>query len=38
MAKRLTIELLAMIALGLLIGLLGPFGSFNNPPAIRMLN
>ena len=38
MAKRLTIELLAMIALGLLIGLLGPFGTFNNPPAIRMLN
>lgn len=38
MAKRLTIELLAMVALGLLIGLLGPFGTFENPPAIRMLS
>lgn len=37
MAKRLTIELLAMVLLGLLIGLLGPFGTFDNPPAIRML-
>lgn len=31
------IELLAMVLLGLLIGLLGPFGTFDNPPAIRML-
>lgn len=38
MAKRLTIELLAMAALGLLIGLLGPFGTFGYPPAQRMLN
>jgi len=38
MAKRLTIELLAMVMLGLLIGLLGPFGTFDNPPAIRMLS
>lgn len=38
MAKRLTIELLAMVLLGLLIGLLGPFGTFDNPPAIRMLS
>lgn len=37
MAKRLTIELLAMVMLGLLIGLLGPFGTFDNPPAVRML-
>ena len=38
MAKRLTIELLAVVLLGLLIGLLGPFGTFDNPPAIRMLS
>ncbi|UKK82961.1 LytTR family transcriptional regulator DNA-binding domain-containing protein [Sphingopyxis sp. BSN-002] len=38
MAKRLTIELLAMVMLGLLIGLLGPFGTFDNPPAVRMLS
>lgn len=38
MAKRLTIELLAMVVLGLLIGLLGPFGTFDNPPAVRMLS
>lgn len=38
MAKRLTIELLAMVLLGLLIGLLGPFGTFDNPPAVRMLS
>ncbi len=37
MAKRLTIELLVMVALGLLIGLLGPFGTFTVPPAQRML-
>ncbi len=37
MAKRLTIELLVMIAIGLLIGLLGPFGTFPMPPAERML-
>lgn len=37
MAKRLTIELLVMVALGLLIGLLGPFGTFTAPPAQRML-
>ncbi len=38
MAKRLMIELLAMVLLGLLIGLLGPFGTFDNPPAVRMLS
>lgn len=38
MAKRITIELLAMVMLGLLIGLLGPFGTFDNPPAVRMLS
>lgn len=38
MAKRLTIELLVMVALGLLVGLLGPFGTFGEPPAQRMLN
>jgi len=38
MAKRLTIELLVMVALGLLIGLLGPFGTFAAPPAQRMLS
>ncbi len=38
MAKRLTIELLVMVALGLLIGLLGPFGTFGAPPAQRMLS
>lgn len=38
MAKRLTIELLVMIALGLLIGLLGPFGTFDAPPARRMVS
>lgn len=38
MAKRLTIELLAMILLGLLIGLLGPFGTFDYPTAQRMLS
>lgn len=38
MAKRLTIELLVMIALGLLIGLLGPFGTFDAPPAQRMVS
>lgn len=37
MAKRLTIELLMMVALGLLIGLLGPFGTFEAPPAQRMV-
>ena len=37
MAKRLTIEILVMVALGLLIGLLGPFGTFGAPPAQRML-
>jgi DNA-binding LytR/AlgR family response regulator len=36
MAKRLTIELLVIVALGLLIGLLGPFGTFTAPPAQRM--
>lgn len=38
MAKRLTIEILVMVALGLLIGLLGPFGTFAAPPAQRMLS
>jgi hypothetical protein len=38
MAKRLTIELLVMVALGLLIGLLGPFGTFAAPPAQRMVS
>ena len=38
MAKRLTIELLVMVALGLLIGLLGPFGTFAAPPAQRMMS
>lgn len=38
MAKRLTIELLVMVALGLLIGLLGPFGTFGAPPAQRMFS
>lgn len=38
MAKRLTIELLVMVALGLLVGLLGPFGTFGTPPAQRMLS
>lgn len=38
MAKRLTIEILVMVALGLLIGLLGPFGTFDAPPAQRMLS
>lgn len=38
MARRLTIELLVMVALGLLIGLLGPFGTFGAPPAQRMLS
>lgn len=38
MTKRLTIELLVMVALGLLIGLLGPFGTFGNPPAQRLLS
>lgn len=38
MAKRLTIELLVMVALGLLIGLLGPFGTFDAPPAQRMVS
>lgn len=38
MVKRLTIELLVMIALGLLIGLLGPFGTFDAPPAQRMVS
>ena len=38
MAKRLTIELLVMVALGLLVGLLGPFGTFAAPPAQRMLS
>lgn len=38
MAKRLTVELLVMVALGLLIGLLGPFGTFGAPPAQRMLS
>ena len=38
MMKRLTIELLVMIALGLLIGLLGPFGTFDAPPAQRMVS
>ena len=33
MAKRLTIEILVMVALGLLVGLLGPFGTFAAPPA-----
>lgn len=37
MAKRLTIEILVMVALGLLVGLLGPFGTFAAPPAERML-
>lgn len=37
MAKRLTIELLVIVALGLLIGLLGPFGTFTAPPAQRMV-
>lgn len=37
MAKRLTIEILVMVALGLLVGLLGPFGTFAAPPAQRML-
>jgi len=37
MAKRLTIEILVMVALGLLVGLLGPFGTFGAPPAQRML-
>lgn len=36
MAKRIVIELLAMVALGLLIGLLGPFGTFAMPTAERM--
>ncbi len=38
MAKRLTIELLVMVAIGLLIGLLGPFGTFEAPPAARMVS
>ncbi|MDO9370557.1 MAG: LytTR family DNA-binding domain-containing protein [Sphingopyxis sp.] len=38
MAKRLTIEILVMVALGLLVGLLGPFGTFAAPPAQRMLS
>lgn len=38
MAKRLTIEILVMVALGLLVGLLGPFGTFGAPPAQRMLS
>lgn len=38
MAKRLTIELLVMVAIGLLIGVLGPFGTFNAPPAQRMIS
>lgn len=38
MAKRLTIELLVMVALGMLIGLLGPFGTFAAPPAARMVS
>lgn len=38
MAKRLTIEILVMVALGLLIGLLGPFGTFGAPPAQRMVS
>lgn len=37
MAKRLAIEILVMVALGLLVGLLGPFGTFAAPPAERML-
>lgn len=36
MAKRITIELLAMVALGLLLGLIGPFGTFAMPTAERM--
>ncbi len=38
MAKRLMIELLVMVALGLLVGLLGPFGTFAAPPAQRMVS
>lgn len=38
MAKRLTVEILVMVALGLLVGLLGPFGTFAAPPAQRMLS
>jgi DNA-binding LytR/AlgR family response regulator len=38
MAKRLSIEILVMVALGLLVGLLGPFGTFAAPPAQRMLS
>ena len=38
MAKRLSIEMLVMVALGLLAGLLGPFGTFAAPPAQRMLS
>jgi hypothetical protein len=37
MAKRLAMELMAMAALGLLLGLLGPFGTFALPTAERML-
>jgi len=36
MAKRLTIELLAMVAIGLLMGLLGPFGTYPMVPGERM--
>lgn len=36
MAKRIAIELLAMMALGFLIGVLGPFGTFAMPTAERM--
>lgn len=38
MAKRLAVEILVMIAIGLVIGLLGPFGTFAMPPALRILS
>ena len=38
MAKRVTIEVLAMIAIGLLLGLLGPFGTFAAAPGARILS
>ncbi|MGQ3101818.1 MAG: LytTR family DNA-binding domain-containing protein [Sphingopyxis solisilvae] len=37
MAKRVTIELAAMVGLGLLMGLIGPFGTFTMSTAERMV-
>jgi DNA-binding LytR/AlgR family response regulator len=38
MAKRLMIELLVILAIGLLMGLLGPFGTFAMAPGVRIFS